>query len=97
MEPQQVDFNLTEETAQGIYANLVAISHSDSEFIFDFIAMLPGLPKGTVRSRIILTPKNAKRLLHALNQNIRAYEGTHGKLNDQVTNDFPYTAGGGMA
>ena len=68
------DIELNHEVAQGTYANLAIISHSTSEFIVDFIRMMPGLPKAEVKSRIILTAEHAKRLMLALQDNIRRYE-----------------------
>ncbi|MDR2118834.1 MAG: DUF3467 domain-containing protein [Tannerellaceae bacterium] len=70
----EIQVELTEEVAQGIYANLAIIAHSSSEFILDFIRVVPGAPKAQVKSRIILTPDNAKRLLYALQDNIRKFE-----------------------
>ncbi len=75
------DIELNHEVAQGTYANLAIISHSTSEFIVDFIRMMPGLPKAEVKSRIILTPEHAKRLMLALQDNIRRYEQDFGKIN----------------
>lgn len=69
-----IDVNLDQEVAQGHYSNLAIISHSTSEFIIDFAAILPGLPKAEVKSRIILTPEHAKRLLMSLQDNIARYE-----------------------
>jgi len=76
-----VEIELSHDVAQGTYANLAIISHSTSEFIVDFIRMLPGLPKAEVKSRIILTPEHAKRLMLALQDNIRKYEQDFGKIN----------------
>ena len=70
----QIQIELSEEIAQGIYANLAVIAHSSSEFILDFIRIVPGIPKAKVQSRIILTPDNAKRLLFALQDNIRKFD-----------------------
>jgi len=70
----EIQIELTDEIAQGIYSNLAVIAHSSSEFILDFIRVVPGLPKAKVKSRIILTPDNAKRLLFALQDNINKYE-----------------------
>ena len=70
----QIQVELTDETAQGTYANLVIIAHSSSEFILDFVRIIPGSQKAKVKSRIILTPDNAKRLLFALQDNIQKYE-----------------------
>ncbi|MDH6342281.1 hypothetical protein M2480_001599 [Parabacteroides sp. PFB2-12] len=70
----EIQVELSEEIAQGTYANLAIISHSSSEFILDFVRIVPGVPKAKVKSRIILTPDNAKRLLHALEDNISKFE-----------------------
>lgn len=77
----QLDIELNNDVAQGTYANLVVISHSSSEFVADFIRIMPGLPKASVKSRIILTPEHAKRLLYALQDNIRKFEQTYGRVN----------------
>lgn len=69
----EIQVELSEEVAQGTYANLAVISHSASEFILDFIRVVPGAPKAKVKSRIILTPDNAKRLLYALQDNIKKF------------------------
>ena len=70
----EIQVELTEEIAQGIYSNLAVIAHSSSEFVIDFIRILPGTPKAKVKSRIILTPDNAKRLLFALQDNIKKFD-----------------------
>ncbi len=70
----EIQVELTDETAQGVYSNLAIIAHSSSEFIIDFIRLMPGTPKAKVQSRIILTPDNAKRLLSALQDNIEKFE-----------------------
>jgi hypothetical protein len=88
-----IDVELSEEIAEGIYANLAMIAHSNSEFILDFIRMMPGVPKAKVKSRIILTPEHAKRLLEALRENISRYEEAYGGINEP--NDaFRFPAGG---
>jgi hypothetical protein len=76
-----IDVELKEEVAQGHYSNLAIISHSTSEFIIDFATVLPGLQKARVKSRIILTPEHAKRLLLSLQENITRYESNIGKIN----------------
>lgn len=76
----QVNIELTEEVATGIYSNLSIITHSPSEFIADFIQLMPGVPKGKVRSRVIMTPQNAKRLLEALQDNVQKYEQNFGHI-----------------
>lgn len=76
----QLQIELKEEVAQGTYANLAIITHSSSEFVLDFIRVLPGLPKAGVQSRVILAPEHAKRLLHALEENIAKYERMFGSV-----------------
>jgi hypothetical protein len=73
---------LTEEIANGIYANLAVINHSASEFIVDFINIMPGVPKAKVKARIILTPQHAKRLVRALSENVKRFESVHGMIKD---------------
>ena len=75
-----IDVELTPEVAQGNYSNLAIISHSSSEFIIDFATVLPGVEKARVKSRIILTPEHAKRLLRSLQENIVRYESAMGKI-----------------
>ena len=75
--PNQINIELSEEVAEGIYSNLVMIAHSNSEFVLDFIRLMPGVPKAKVKSRIVVTPEHAKRLLEALKDNIEKYEGTN--------------------
>ena len=96
MAEQKIDINLSEEVAQGTYSNLAIITHSNNEFIVDFAAMLPGLPKGTVKSRIIMTPQNAKRLLHALADNLAMFEEKNGVIKEGSMDTIPMM-GGGMA
>ena len=79
----QIDIELSEEVADGIYANLAIISHSNSEFVVDFIRMLPGVPKAKVKSRIVLSPQHAKRLRMALTENINKYEAAFGEIKMQ--------------
>ncbi|MCS7075785.1 MAG: DUF3467 domain-containing protein [Bacteroidia bacterium] len=79
-EQNQINIELEEEQAEGTYANLAIISHSSSEFVIDFIRVMPGLPKAKVKSRIILTPEHAKRLLSALHDNIMKYESAFGQI-----------------
>lgn len=86
-EQQQINVELSEEIAEGTYSNLAIISHSNSEFIVDFIKMMPGIPKAKVKSRIILTPQHAKRLMKALQDNIQKYEENIGPIED--TEGFP--------
>ncbi len=77
---QQITIDLSEEMAEGTYANLAIIAHSHAEFVIDFVRTMPNVPKAKVKSRIILTPSHAKRLLAALNDNIKKYEAQYGKI-----------------
>ncbi|MEM9895138.1 MAG: DUF3467 domain-containing protein [Bacteroidota bacterium] len=91
----QINIELSEETAEGVYANLAMIAHSSSEFVIDFIRLMPGVPKAKVKSRIVITPEHAKRLLNALQDNIQKYESTFGevKQSDEAPR-FPMNFGG---
>ena len=89
----QINIELSAEQADGIYANLAMISHSHSEFIIDFIKMMPGMPKAKVKSRIILTPQHAKRLSKALQENIKRFENAHGKIRDYEQPPVPLNFG----
>ncbi len=77
---QQINVELSEEIAQGTYSNLAIITHSPSEFVIDFIRVMPGMPKAPVKSRIILTPEHAQRLMFALKENIERFEAVHGPI-----------------
>ncbi len=76
----QLNIELSEEVAQGIYSNLAIITHSSSEFVLDFVRVMPGIPKANVKSRIILTPEHAKRLLLALEDNVKKFEKMNGPI-----------------
>lgn len=80
--PQEVklEIQLDEETAQGVYANLAVINHSDAEFTLDFIFVQPQAPRAKVRARVVTSPKHAKRLLGALHENVKQYERLHGPI-----------------
>lgn len=97
--PNQINIELNEETAQGIYSNLAVITHSSSEFVIDFVRIMPGIPKAQVKSRIILTPEHTKRLVAALQDNIAKYEAVHGKIKDVKGSGpvLPLTFGGPTA
>ncbi len=77
-----ININLSEETAEGEYSNLAIITHSNAEFIIDFVKIMPGIPKGNVKSRIILTPLHAKRLLNALKENVQKFETVNGHIKE---------------
>lgn len=77
---QQIQIELKEDVAQGVYSNLAILTHSSSEFVIDFIRVMPGIPKADVKSRVILTPEHAKRLSLALQDNIAKFEAVHGEI-----------------
>ncbi|MCX6164123.1 MAG: DUF3467 domain-containing protein [Ignavibacteriae bacterium] len=77
---QQINVELGEKEAEGAYSNLVIISHSPAEFIFDFTRLLPGIPKAKVHSRIIMTPQHSKMFLNAMKENIEKYENQFGEI-----------------
>ncbi|MDX9882855.1 MAG: DUF3467 domain-containing protein [Prolixibacteraceae bacterium] len=83
----QLNIELSEEVAQGTYSNLAIITHSSSEFVIDFVRIMPGIPKANVKSRVILTPEHAKRLLMALQDNIQKFEAVHGAIKIQTGHD----------
>lgn len=89
----QINIELSEDVSGGIYSNLAVITHSNSEFIVDFIQMMPGVPKAKVKSRIILTPQHAKRLYRALKDNIAKFESMHGAIKESE-NDYPFQLSG---
>ncbi|MDR0185902.1 DUF3467 domain-containing protein [Prevotella brunnea] len=86
---QQLQIDLSPELAKGVYTNFQIISHSSSEFVIDFVTMLPGIPKASVSSRVVMAPEHAKRLLGALQENIIRYEAEFGKIN--IPNQQPRT------
>ena len=90
----QLNIELDQEIAEGTYSNLAIINHSVSEFIVDFINIMPGVPKAKVKSRIILTPQHAKRLSKALADNIRKFEQAHGEIKDYEQLPIPMNFGG---
>ncbi|MBQ4420759.1 MAG: DUF3467 domain-containing protein [Synergistales bacterium] len=85
---QKLDIELNAEIAQGVYSNFQIVQHSPSEFVVDFLQVMPGVPKAQVRSRIILAPMHAKKLLYALQDNISRYEKTNGKITDNTENNY---------
>ena len=86
---KKMNIDLPEDVAEGIYSNLAIISHSQSEFVIDFIRLVPNVPKAKVKSRIILTPHHAKRLLKALAENVKKYEQQHGQVAEPDMPSFP--------
>lgn len=93
----KINIELSDEMAEGIYANLAIITHSNSEFIVDYIKLMPGIPKAKVKSRIILTPQHAKRLLRALKENIEKFEKVHGEIRETEREPLPLNLGGPTA
>jgi hypothetical protein len=94
----QINIELSEEIAEGIYSNLAIITHSNTEFVLDFIRVMPGVPKARVKSRIILTPEHAKRLMNAMQDNIEKFEAIHGRIktNEEISG-LPMNFGGPTA
>jgi hypothetical protein len=90
----QLSIELSEEVSEGTYSNLAIITHSSSEFVLDFIRVMPGVPKAKVKSRIILTPEHAKRLLSALSDNVEKFEAANGRIKAQEPSGFPMNFGG---
>ncbi|MDQ3142666.1 MAG: DUF3467 domain-containing protein [Bacteroidota bacterium] len=85
----ELNIELSEDIAEGVYSNLAIISHSHSEFVVDFIRLMPNVPKAKVKSRIVLTPQHAKRLMKALHDNISKYETQFGIIQDPEPPQFP--------
>lgn len=93
----QLNIELSEDVAEGTYSNLALITHSQSEFVVDFIRLMPGVPKARVKSRVVMTPQNAKRLMKALADNISKFESMNGTIKDDGSNPgnaFPLSFGG---
>ena len=93
----QLNIELSEEIAEGIYSNLAIITHSNAEFVVDFVRVMPGVPKARVKARIVLTPQHAKRLLTALADNVSKYEGVHGVIKQSEGVGLPMNFGGPTA
>jgi hypothetical protein len=93
----QLSIEISEEVADGIYSNLAIITHSNSEFVLDFVRVMPGVPKAKVRSRILLTPQHAKRLMRALIDNVQKFEQVHGSIRETDMPDVPMNFGGPTA
>jgi hypothetical protein len=89
----QINIELDEAMAEGTYSNLAIINHSASEFVLDFVCIMPGTPKAKVKSRIVLTPQHAKRLLKAMGENIHRFEGVHGEIKDTEQPPIPLNFG----
>ena len=96
-QPGQLNIEISEEVSEGTYANLDIITHSHSEFVIDFVNVMPGTPKSKVKSRIVLTPFHAKRFMKALVENINKFEATSGTIQDMDQVEIPFTFGGPIA
>lgn len=95
--PNQLNIEISEEIAEGSYANLAIITHSHAEFVIDFVNVMPGTPKSKVKSRIILTPQHAKRFMKAITENIAKYEAANGAIKDLEEIQLPMNFGGPTA
>ena len=96
-QPNQLNIEISEEVAEGSYANLAIITHSHAEFVIDFVNVMPGTPKSKVKSRIILTPQHAKRFMKAITENIGKYEAVNGAIKDLEEIQLPFNFGGPTA
>lgn len=96
-QPNQLNIEISEEVAEGVYANLAIITHSHAEFVIDFVNVMPGTPKSKVKSRIILTPQHAKRFMKALTENVTRFENLNGKIQDLEEVQIPMSFGGPTA
>ncbi|MBU2525284.1 MAG: DUF3467 domain-containing protein [Bacteroidetes bacterium] len=92
-ESEKLNIELDEQMAEGIYSNLAIINHSASEFVLDFISIMPGRPKAKVKSRIILTPQHAKRLVRAISDNIKKFERQFGDIEEAQQTPLPPSFG----
>ncbi|HRN48812.1 MAG TPA: DUF3467 domain-containing protein [Niabella sp.] len=90
----QLNIEISEEIAEGSYANLAIITHSHAEFVIDFVNVMPGTPKSKVKSRIIFTPQHAKRFMKAMIENVEKFEAMHGNIKDLEEIQFPVNFGG---
>ena len=88
-----INIELDESIAQGLYSNLVIVNHSPTEFVLDFINVMPGAPKAKVRSRIILTPDHTKKFINALGENLNKYEKSFGKIKNYQKEVIPISFG----
>ncbi|HSC53170.1 MAG TPA: DUF3467 domain-containing protein [Phnomibacter sp.] len=95
--PNQLNIEITEEIAEGQYANLAIITHSHAEFVIDFVNVMPGTPKSKVKSRLIMTPQHAKRFMKALAENVHRFEDAHGDIQDLEQVEIPMNFGGPTA
>lgn len=90
----QINIEISEEVAEGTYANLAIITHSHAEFVIDFVNVMPGTPKSKVKNRIIFTPFHAKRFMKAMMENVKKFEATNGTIQDMESIEIPFNFGG---
>ncbi len=95
--PKQLNIEISEDVAEGTYANLAIITHSHAEFVIDFVNVMPGTPKSKVKSRIIFTPQHAKRFMKIITENIQSYESINGSIKDLEEIQLPMNFGGPTA
>jgi hypothetical protein len=96
-QPNQLNIEISEDIAEGEYANLAIITHSHAEFVIDFVNVMPGTPKSKVKARIILTPQHAKRFMKAMTENIARFEAANGTIKDLEEIQLPFNFGGPTA
>lgn len=89
----QLNIEINEDIADGAYANLAIITHSNAEFVIDFVNVMPGVPKSRVKSRIIFTPMHAKKFMKALAENIERFEEANGSIQDLEQVEIPMNFG----
>lgn len=93
-QPQDsLNIELPENISDGVYANLAIITHSFAEFVLDFVNVMPNVPKARVKSRVVMTPQHAKRLMHALVENVKRFEAQNGVIKDPETKSLPFNMG----
>lgn len=90
----QINIEISEEVAEGTYANLAIITHSHAEFVIDFVSVMPGTPKSKVKNRIILTPFHAKRFMKAMIDNVKKFEAANGNIQDMEAVEIPFNFSG---
>lgn len=90
----QLNIEISEEVAEGSYANLAIITHSHAEFVVDFVNVMPGTPKSKVKNRVIMTPFHAKRFMKAMIDNVKKFEAANGTIQDMESVEIPFTFGG---
>lgn len=94
----QINIELPEDIADGQYSNLAIITHSNAEFVIDFVKVMPGVKKAKVKSRVVLTPQHAKRFLAALAENVKKFESIHGEIQAlEEIKEIPMNFGGPTA